>query len=112
MPRGSLPSNKSGEVAFHALLTVESHIRRERYTAFRRTTGEYVLRVPPAPVTRPKAHEHLSKPGVTAPVVGVSKLEQLDQLCAATEIILEPTDVAYLEALYQPVQNLLSIGSS
>lgn len=54
----------------------------------------------------------LSKPGVTAPVVGVSKLEQLDQLCAATEIILEPTDVAYLEALYQPVQNLLSIGSS
>ena len=54
----------------------------------------------------------LSKPAVTAPIVGVSKVEQLDQLIAATEIVLEPSDVAYLEELYQPVQNLLSIGSS
>ena len=28
----------------------------------------------------------LSKPGITSPVVGVSKIEQLDQLVAATEI--------------------------
>ena len=54
----------------------------------------------------------LSKPGVTAPIVGVSKVEQLDQLVAATKITLEAEDVAYLEALYQPVQNLLSIGGS
>ena len=54
----------------------------------------------------------LSKPGVTAPIVGVSKLEQLDQLVDATEIVLDAADVAYLEALYRPVQNLLSIGSS
>ena len=54
----------------------------------------------------------LSKPGVTAPIVGVSKIEQLDQLVGATEIILESADIAYLEALYQPVQNLLSIGTS
>ncbi len=54
----------------------------------------------------------LSKPGVVAPVVGVSKLEQLDQLVAATQIELEPDDVAYLEALYRPVENLLSIGYS
>ena len=54
----------------------------------------------------------LGKPGVTAPVVGVSRLEQLDQLVAATEIVLQPEDVAYLEALYRPVENLLSIGTS
>jgi aryl-alcohol dehydrogenase-like predicted oxidoreductase len=54
----------------------------------------------------------LNKPEITAPVVGVSRIEQLDQLIDATEITLEPDDVAYLEALYQPVENLLSIGSS
>jgi aryl-alcohol dehydrogenase-like predicted oxidoreductase len=54
----------------------------------------------------------LSKPAVTAPVVGVSRMEQLDQLVAATEIVLEAEDVAYLEALYRPVDNLLSIGGS
>ena len=54
----------------------------------------------------------LSKPAVTAPVVGVSRLEQLDQLVAATEIALEPADVDYLEALYQPVENLLTLGTS
>ena len=54
----------------------------------------------------------LSKPGITAPIVGVSKLEQLDQLVAATEIELAADDIAYLEALYRPVENLLSIGSS
>jgi 1-deoxyxylulose-5-phosphate synthase len=54
----------------------------------------------------------LAKPAVTAPVVGVSKLEQLDQLVAATEIVLEPADITYLEALYRPVDNLLSLGMS
>ncbi len=54
----------------------------------------------------------LHKPEVTAPVVGVSRVEQLDQLCAATEVVLDPADVAYLEELYQPLVNLLSIGTS
>ena len=54
----------------------------------------------------------LSKSAVTAPIVGVSRVEQLDQLVAATQITLEPSDVAYLEELYRPVVNLLSIGSS
>jgi aryl-alcohol dehydrogenase-like predicted oxidoreductase len=52
------------------------------------------------------------KPEVTAPVVGVSRKEQLDQLVEATTIELDPDDVEYLEALYAPVQNLLSIGGS
>ncbi len=54
----------------------------------------------------------LGKPGVTAPVVGVSRLEQLEQLVGATEIELAAEDVAYLEALYRPVENLLTLGSS
>ncbi|MBT6983555.1 MAG: aldo/keto reductase, partial [Rhodospirillaceae bacterium] len=54
----------------------------------------------------------LSKGEVTAPVVGVSKISQLDQLVAATEITLAAEDIAYLEELYQPVENLLSFGSS
>jgi aryl-alcohol dehydrogenase-like predicted oxidoreductase len=54
----------------------------------------------------------LSKPEVYAPIVGVSKVEQLDQLVAAAEIQLEDSTIAYLEELYEPVENLLSIGSS
>ena len=54
----------------------------------------------------------LSKPGVTAPVVGVSRVEQLSQLVEATKITLEAADVAYLEELYRPVDNLLSLGAS
>ena len=54
----------------------------------------------------------LSKPEVTAPVVGVSKLSQLEELVAATKITLEEDDIAYLEELYRPVANLLSIGTS
>ena len=54
----------------------------------------------------------LSKPEVTAPVVGVSKLSQLEQLVAAAEIELPADDIAYMEELYKPVDNLLSLGSS
>ena len=54
----------------------------------------------------------LSKPHIHAPIIGVSKIEQLEQLAAATEISLEQSDIDYLEALYQPVDNLLSIGTS
>ena len=54
----------------------------------------------------------VNKPEIAAPVVGVSKIEQLDQLVEATEITLAEEDVAYLEELYQPLDNLLSIGTS
>lgn len=54
----------------------------------------------------------LSKPEVTAPIVGVSKLSQLDELADATSINLEEEDVKYLEEPYRPVRNLLSIGFS
>ena len=52
------------------------------------------------------------KPEVCAPVVGVSRVEQLDQLVEACDIALDADDVQYLEECYQPVENLLSIGTS
>ena len=54
----------------------------------------------------------VGKPEGSAPVVGVSRVEQLDQLVEACEIALEADDVRYLEELYQPMENLLSIGTS
>jgi aryl-alcohol dehydrogenase-like predicted oxidoreductase len=54
----------------------------------------------------------LSKPEVHAPIVGVSRVEQLEQLAAASAIELEAEDIDYLEALYDPLENLLSFGIS
>ena len=44
----------------------------------------------------------LSKPYVTAPIIGASKLEHLDQSIAALEIKLAPEEIKLLEELYQP----------
>ena len=54
----------------------------------------------------------MNKPEVAAPIVGVSRVEQLEQLIEAADIVLETEDVAYLEELYEPLENLLSIGYS
>ena len=54
----------------------------------------------------------LKNPEVTAPVVGVSKINQLEQLVAATKINLDEDDIFYLEELYLPMENLLNIGTS
>lgn len=54
----------------------------------------------------------LGKEGVACPVVGVSKLSQLEDLVDAAQIELAPEDVTYLEELYRPVENLLALGSS
>jgi aryl-alcohol dehydrogenase-like predicted oxidoreductase len=53
-----------------------------------------------------------NKPEITAPIVGVSKVEQLTQLMESASITLDEEDVDYLEALYQPLDNLLSLGMS
>jgi aryl-alcohol dehydrogenase-like predicted oxidoreductase len=54
----------------------------------------------------------LNKPEVYSPVIGVSKIEQLNDLVEAAEISLDKDDVVYLEELYKPLDNLLSIGFS
>ena len=44
----------------------------------------------------------LHKPGVTAPIVGASKMEQLEQALAAVELVLDDAEVALLEEPYRP----------
>jgi aryl-alcohol dehydrogenase (NADP+) len=44
----------------------------------------------------------LRQPGVAAPIVGATRLEQLDQLVAATDIQLTDDEAKYLEERYQP----------
>jgi aryl-alcohol dehydrogenase (NADP+) len=44
----------------------------------------------------------LAKPGVTSPIVGASKLTQLDEAVAAIELRLDAGEMAFLEELYQP----------
>jgi aryl-alcohol dehydrogenase (NADP+) len=44
----------------------------------------------------------LAQPGVTAPIVGASKLPHLDEAVAALAIKLSPEDLAFVEGLYQP----------
>jgi aryl-alcohol dehydrogenase (NADP+) len=44
----------------------------------------------------------LSKPTVTAPIVGASKLPHLDELVAAVEIRLEADEIRTLEEPYEP----------
>ena len=54
----------------------------------------------------------LGKLGVAAPVAGVSRTAQIEDRAAGTALTLDPDDVDYLEALYEPLVNLLSIGTS
>ena len=54
----------------------------------------------------------LTKPEVTSPIVGVSKVDQLEQLVEASKLELAAEDVAYMEEAYRPVENLLTLGSS
>jgi aryl-alcohol dehydrogenase-like predicted oxidoreductase len=44
----------------------------------------------------------LGQPGVTAPIIGASKMPHLEQAVAALEISLSPEERAYLEEPYQP----------
>ncbi|GHJ39366.1 aldo/keto reductase [Streptomyces sp. TS71-3] len=44
----------------------------------------------------------LRNPAVTAPIIGVSRAEQLDALLAGVDLTLDDEDAAYLEAAYVP----------
>ena len=54
----------------------------------------------------------LNKPEITSPIVGVSKVEQLEELIEAAELELTDENNTHLEELYLPVENLLSLGTS
>ncbi len=47
-----------------------------------------------------------SRPGVTAPIVGASRLEQLDQLVEGLSVVLTDEDETFLEERYVPHQVL------
>ena len=53
-----------------------------------------------------------NKREVTSPIVGVSSSKQLLDLMTAPSIELDDSDNQYLEELYKPLENLLSIGMS
>ncbi len=44
----------------------------------------------------------LHKPAVTAPIIGASRAQQLDDLLKAVEVELDSNDIAELESVYQP----------
>ena len=44
----------------------------------------------------------LAQPGVTAPIVGATRLAQLDDAVAALDLVLSPADIAELQAPYVP----------
>jgi aryl-alcohol dehydrogenase-like predicted oxidoreductase len=44
----------------------------------------------------------LHKPGVTAPIVGATKLGHFEDALAATELELSPDEIALLEEPYRP----------
>ena len=44
----------------------------------------------------------LAQPGVTAPIIGASKLEQLDELVDALRLSLSPDELTFLEERYEP----------
>ncbi|MGK3142728.1 aldo/keto reductase [Pantoea sp. C2G6] len=46
----------------------------------------------------------LSKPAVTAPIIGASRAEQFDDLVKAVEVTLSDEEIARLEEVYQPHQ--------
>jgi aryl-alcohol dehydrogenase (NADP+) len=44
----------------------------------------------------------IQQPGISAPIVGASKLEQLDQLIDGLSMTLVPDEIQYLEEKYLP----------
>jgi 1-deoxyxylulose-5-phosphate synthase len=52
----------------------------------------------------------LHKPGVTAPIVGATKLQHLEDALAATELELSPDEIGRLEEPYRP-QRVLGHGA-
>jgi 1-deoxyxylulose-5-phosphate synthase len=44
----------------------------------------------------------LHQPGITAPIIGASKIEHLDEAAAALDITLDSDEINFLQELYQP----------
>lgn len=90
--------------------SVEGQTREDRHAIYRRGGGEAVNRrieelaaeygVTMAQLT---LAWHLHTESVTAPILGVSSIEQLDEAIEALDISLSTADREYIEEPYQPV---------
>ena len=50
---------------------------------------------------------HLHKPAATAPIIGATRVEHIEQALAATRIELSDAEIASLEEPYQPREVIL-----
>ena len=92
--KGEPPRAKSDDIA-HRLYYLDSDFRIvDRVLAL----GER-RRVAPAQIALAWL---LRQPGVTAPIIGASKMEQLDQALAALDVGLSDEECRELEELYEP----------
>ena len=59
---------------------------------------------PRGPVRRAQGLEDRigTRPGVTAPIIGATRMEHLDDAVAALAVTLDDADVTALEELYRP----------
>ncbi|KAF8907465.1 NADP-dependent oxidoreductase domain-containing protein [Mucidula mucida] len=53
----------------------------------------------------------MSKEGVTAPIIGSTSLDNLNQLIAAVDITLTEEEIKYLEEPYKPMQSFIEAAS-
>jgi aryl-alcohol dehydrogenase-like predicted oxidoreductase len=44
----------------------------------------------------------LSRAGVTAPIIGASKMPQLEEAVASLKVVLTAADITYLDEVYKP----------
>jgi aryl-alcohol dehydrogenase-like predicted oxidoreductase len=84
------------------------HIARSKYDASKDADGEVVAQVARIAGERgvPRAHVALAwllqKSPVTAPIIGATKVEHLEDAASALSLTLSPEEVAALEAPYLP----------
>ncbi|MGA8117745.1 MAG: aldo/keto reductase [Actinocatenispora sp.] len=103
LARGLLAGNRDRDGARHTTRAVAESKEREIDTDFdivdalRSVAAERGL--PPARIALAWL---LSKPGVTAPIVGATKERHLDDALAAVDVVLSDEEVARLEAPYLP----------
>ncbi|WP_425144827.1 aldo/keto reductase [Deinococcus sp.] len=109
--RGAAQTTQVQAVGTQAAEAQTTRARSDAFSeAMYRTEGDYAVQeraaqvaarlgVSPAQVATAWI---LAKPGVSAPIIGASKMPHLEDALAALTLTLSPEDTAYLEEPYQP----------
>jgi aryl-alcohol dehydrogenase-like predicted oxidoreductase len=95
-PKGGAPATVRGrtDTISHALYNEGDHVVVERLSELAAGRGVSNAQIALAWL--------LSKPGVTAPIIGASKLYQLEEAVAALEVSLDADEIGRLEEPYTP----------